>query len=284
VLVGLGLTAAGGFAGIKIFAQPRSGSVTQKTTPSPVRIVYQELTPLTEQLPNGVELEMMGLSGGTFLMGSPDSDPDAEDDEFLQHEVTVPSFAIGKYPVTQAQWQVVMGNNPSRFDNDLRNPVEKVSWDDCQDFCKELPKLTGKTYRLPSEAEWEYACRAGTTTRYFFGDYAAGQLGDYAWYDDNSGGSTHPVGRKKPNPWGLYDMHGNVWEWCEDGWHENYKGAPTDGSAWTDNHFQDNGRVYRGGSWNHYSAYCRSAIRYYYDRVSRVSVCGLRLVCVSGFD
>jgi len=293
VLMGLGAGIVT-TTGITIFAQPRSE-----------RSVFATVTPFTEQLSNNVVgLEMVGLPGGTFLMGSPKSDPDDFKDEFPQHEVTVSSFAIGKYPVTQAQWQAVMGNNPSYF-NSPQNPVERVSWDDCQDFCRELSKLTGKKYRLPSEAEWEYACRSGTTTRYSFGDDAA-QLGDYAWFADNSGDSilnsteiwkndrknyslrleknnnrTHPVGQKKPNLWGLYDVHGNVWEWCEDDWHGNYQGAPTDGRAWNNNHSQTAYRVCRGGSWYDTPAYCRSANRYCHYRDSGDNYYGFRLVLSS---
>jgi formylglycine-generating enzyme required for sulfatase activity len=148
-----------------------------------------------------------------------------------------------------------MANNPSRFKGDLQRPVECVSWEDAQAFCKKLSGLTGKAYQLPSEAEWEYACRAGTT-----GDYA-GELDAMAWYDKNSGSTTHPVGQKQANRFGLYDMHGNVWEWCEDVWHNNYEGAPTDGSAWLSD--GDSGRrVLRGGSWGNYEADARSAIRF----------------------
>jgi formylglycine-generating enzyme required for sulfatase activity len=137
-------------------------------------------TSFTENLPNGITLEMVNLPAGEFLMGSPDSDSDASDDEKPPHQVKVNSFAIGKYPVTQAQYQAVMGNNPSYFKNNPQNPVEQVSWNDAQAFCQKLSQITGKTYRLPTEAEWEYTCRAGTTTRYYFGD-DANQLGDYAW-------------------------------------------------------------------------------------------------------
>ncbi len=308
ILTGLGLVTMGGVAGIKIFAQPSS-------TPT-IPTIFSKLTPLTEELPYGVKLTMVGLPAGKFVMGSPQSDSGARKNESPQHEVTISSFAIGKYPVTQAQWQAVMGHNPSYFKGwfNRNYPVEMVSWNDCQELCRRLSKLTGNIYRLPSEAEWEYACRAGTTTRYYFGDYEA-QLGDYAWYGDNSGDDvlnvrkiyitqmnlihkvgvgyytqhlrnnncrTHPVGQKKPNPWGLYDMHGNVWEWCEDGWHNNYDGAPTDGSAWNDNHFQESSRVLRGGSWYTTPYYCRSACRASINRGKNDGHYGLRLVLVSG--
>ena len=152
----------------------------------------------------------------------------------------IKSFRIGKYPVTQIQYQAIMGTNPSEFQGNPQNPVERVSWNDAQAFCQKLSKATGRQYRLPTEAEWEYACRAGTTTQFYFGD-DANQLGDYAWYGGNSQGTTHPVGQKKPNAWGLYDMSGNVWELCQEG-------------------------VIRGGSWGSYPSDCRSAscINYYH--------------------
>ncbi len=233
----------------------------------------------TEKLPGGLQLAMVELPGGKFMMGSPDSDPDAQSSEKPQHQVKVNSFAIGKYPVTQAQYQAVMGTNPSRFQNNPQNPVENVSWDDAQAFCRKLSQITGKTYRLPTEAEWEYACRAGTTTRFYFGD-DANQLGDYAWYEGNSGGTTHPVGQKKPNAWGLYDISGNVWEWCEDNWHSTYENAPKDGSAWltNDNDF----KILRGGSWVVIPNGCRSASRRYYYRRVNYDYGGFRVVCGAG--
>ena len=208
----------------------------------------------TENLPNGVTLEMVSLPAGQFNMGSSE-----RDNEKPQHQVKVNSFAIGKYPITQAQYQAVMGNNPSHFKNwfknNPQNPVENVSWDDAKAFCQKLSQITGKNYRLPTNSEWEYACRAGTTTDYYFGD-DDNQLGDYAWYDGNSGGKTHPVGQKKPNGWGLYDMHGNVWEWCAD-------------------------TCLRGGSWGSYPYLCRSAIRNVSSirRVFRFDLIGFRVVC-----
>jgi formylglycine-generating enzyme required for sulfatase activity len=204
----------------------------------------------TEKLPNGITLEMVSLPAGKFLMVF-----SVFDYEKPQHQVQVNSFAIGKYPITQEQYQEVMGNNPSHFKNNPQNPVENVSWDDAEDFCQKLSQLTGKTYRLPTEAEWEYACRAGTTTDYYFGDND-NQLGDYAWYDGNSNNTTHPVGQKKPNAWGLYDMSGNVWEWCEDS-------------------------CLRGGSWGYFPDFCRSAIRRPGNRRDhRYGNFGFRVVCV----
>jgi formylglycine-generating enzyme required for sulfatase activity len=203
----------------------------------------------TEKLPNRVTLEMVNLPASEFLIGSPESNY-----EKPQHQVKVNSFAIGKYPVTQAQYEAVMGINPSYFKNNLQNPVEQVSYDDAIAFCQKLSQLTGKNYRLPTEAEWEYACRAGTTTDYYFGDND-NQLGDYAWYDGNSNNTTHPVGQKKPNAWGLYDMSGNVWEWCAD-------------------------TCLRGGSWGFNPFYCLSAIRYHHHRHDyRNRNIGFRVVC-----
>ena len=259
---------------LDIFASKSIATVT--STPSP-KVSPTPLTNFTENLPKGITLEMVSLPAGQFLMGSPDSDPDAKSYEKPQHPVKINSFAIGKYPVTQAQYQAVMGTNPSYFKNNLQNPVEQVSWNDAQAFCEKLSQITGTTYRLPTEAEWEYACRAGTTTRFYFGD-DANQLGDYAWYRGNSQNTTHPVGQKKPNAWGLYDMSGNVWEWCEDNWHNTYENAPRDGSAWLikDNYSQ----ILRGVSWHHDPDCCRSAYRGY--DVSRYHHHGFRVVCGAG--
>jgi len=254
-------------------AKQHNKLVIEKTIPVP-----WSPQSFTETLPGNIKLEMVKIPAGSFLMGSmgsADNDKsDYDDREKPQHRVNLQEFYVGKYLVTQEQYQVVMGNNRSRFKDNSKNPLESVSWDDAQEFCQKLSEKTGKKYRLPSEAEWEYACRAGTQTRYYFGDNAD-LLGEYAWYRDNSASKTHPVGQKKPNNWGLYDMYGNVWEWCEDVWHENYKNAPTDGTAWNDDRFQIY-RVLRGGSWYGNPRACRSAYRTYYD--SRGSYFGFRVV------
>ncbi|CCI09882.1 SUMF1/EgtB/PvdO family nonheme iron enzyme [Microcystis aeruginosa] len=200
--------------------------------------------------------EMVDIPAGKFNMGSNENE-----NEKPIHEVIVPAFQIGKYPVTQAQYQAVMGYNPSRFSGNPQNPVETINWFDAQEFCEKLSQLTGKNYRLPTEAEWEYACRAGTKTRFSFGDDKE-QLGDYAWVDGNSNNTTHPVGEKRPNPWGIYDMHGNVWEWCADQNHESYARKPDNirenGSlAWRDNNITNASSIIRrGGSW------CRDPLAY----------------------
>jgi formylglycine-generating enzyme required for sulfatase activity len=228
----------------------------------------------TEKLANGVTLEMVGLPAGNFLMGSSESE-----DEKPPHQVQVNSFAIGKYPVTQAQYQAVMGNNPSSFKNRPQNPVEQVRWNNAKAFCQKLSRITGKNYRLPTEAEWEYACRAGTTTRYYFGNND-NQSGNYAWSGGNSNGTTHPVGQKKPNGWGLYDMSGNVWEWCEDNWHGDYIGAQDDGTAWIDSDNRSwTKKCLRGGSWFSNPDYCRSAFRFYDSRRNYDDDYGFRVVC-----
>jgi formylglycine-generating enzyme required for sulfatase activity len=222
---------------------------------------------------NSISMKFTLIPAGEFDMGSKESD-----DERPVHKVKIKnSFYLGTYPVTQREWKAVMGdnNNPSTFNGDDL-PVELVSWDDVQEFIKKFNEKEGTDkYRLPSEAEWEYACRAGTTTRYSFGD-SESKLGDYAWYRDNSEDKTHPVGQKEPNSWGRYDMHGNVWEWVQDGWHSNYNGAPTAGSAWV----TEGGAylVIRGGSRNNLAKACRSAYRANNDLHHRDNDLGFRLL------
>jgi formylglycine-generating enzyme required for sulfatase activity len=201
---------------------------------------------LTLDLGNGVTMKLVLIRAGKFMMG----------EEGNQHEVTISKpFYMGVTEVTQAQYQAVMGANPSQFKGPT-NPVDSVSWDDAVEFCRKLSEKTRKAVRLPTEAEWEYACRAGSKTRFCFGDTEEG-LGNYAWYDANSSRTTHPVGQKKPNAWGLYDIHGNVWEWCAD-WYEDYpRGAVMDpqGAA------SGSQRVSRGGPWEGGIGLCRAAFR-----------------------
>ena len=194
------------------------------------------------------------IPAGEFMMGSEEGDW-----EKPVHRVKINEpFYLGTCPVTQREWKAVMGSNPSYFKGDDL-PVVEVSWNDVQEFIRKLNEKEGTDkYRLPSEAEWEYACRAGTTTRYSFGD-SESKLGDYEWYDGNSDDKIHPVGKKKPNPYGLYDVHGTVREWVQDELHSDYAGTPTDGSAWESGDGVD--RVFRGGSWNSPAGDCRSAHR-----------------------
>jgi formylglycine-generating enzyme required for sulfatase activity len=192
---------------------------------------------------NSLGMAFKPLPGGTFMMGDDDETP---------HQVTLTQpFELGVYEVTQEQYEAVMGTNPSRFKGS-QNPVEQVSWDEAVEFCQRLSELPadkseGYTYRLPREAEWEYACRAGTTTEYSFGD-GDGLLRDYAWYEDNSTKMTRSVGQKRPNQWGLYDMHGNVWEWCQDWYGDFQNGIAIDPTGPASN----DSRVLRGGSFLYY--------------------------------
>jgi formylglycine-generating enzyme required for sulfatase activity len=215
----------------------------------------QEARERNQALFRELNLELVDIPSGSFTMGSNDYD-----NEKNPHQATLKAFQMSKYPINQKQYQAVIGKNPSNFKGDENYPVESVSWHDAVRFCEELSKRIGQKVRLPTEAQWEYACRAGSTGKYCFGD-DVNQLEKYAWYNENSGSKTHPVGEKLANSWGLHDMHGNVWEWCEDVWHENYNGAPVDGSAWLTGGDKDR-RALRGGSWNSDGNDCRSANRY----------------------
>jgi formylglycine-generating enzyme required for sulfatase activity len=230
---------------------------------------------------NRIGMEFVWIPPGNFMMGAENGGDykkpvhNGDDYEKPVHRVTISEgLYMGKYEVTQAQWQAVMGNNPSQFKGD-NLPVAEVSWDDAIAFIARMnAQNDGYTYRLPSEAEWEYAARAGTT-----GDYA-GDLDAMAWYSANSGNKTHSVGTKLPNAFGLFDMHGNVWEWCQDWYHNTYAGAPADGSAWLSGGEQHD-RVLRGGSWDDYANYCRSAFRRWYAPNGRGFGFGLRVVAVT---
>ena len=250
--------------GLKVFASPVI------VIPKEVDKPKKESNGLVLDLPNGVKLELVDIPAGSFSMGSDDYDS-----EKPIHKVTLSAFKIGKYPITQKQYQSVMGNNPSNFKGD-NLPVESVSWDDAIAFCKKISEITGQKLSLPSESQWEYACRAGSTGKYCFGD-DVNQLEKYGWYDKNSGSKTHPVGEKLANSWGLHDMHGNIWEWCEDLWHGNYNGAPTDGSAWLTGGDQ-NRRSLRGGSWYNLDFSCRSADRNRNNADGRHDDIGFRVV------
>jgi len=242
-------------------SQPTPPATTNNPTP-----VGTDTPPATTNNPTPVELagstNSIGMQfnlvpAGSFTMGSENKFAGG----VTPHQVTLTQpFYLGIYEVTQEQYERVMGENPSYFKGP-KNPVERVSWEDAVEFCRKLSalpeeKAAGRVYRLPTEAEWEYACRAGTTTEYSFGDEES-QLGDYAWYDENSGDGTHSVGQKKPNPWGFYDMHGNVNELCQDRFGEYPSGSvtnPTGPSEGSD-------RVSRGGSWGYDAWRCQSGLR-----------------------
>jgi len=237
---------------------------------------------------NSIGMEFIEIPVGEFIMGTdciPNATPNCIENETPPRQVKIAEpFYMGKYEVTQAQWYAVMRTTPWYFNyekvgSDTRqHPVEKVSWKDAQKFIKKLNKMEKNkdcTYRLPTEAEWEYAARGSTKTEYFFGNTDE-KLLEYAWCKNTTDKKTHLVGQLKPNFFGLYDIIGNVWEWCEDSWHNNYRGAPIDSSAWKNN---NGSGVLRGGSWLNNSSYCRSAARFGYGLVNRSSDTGFRLVC-----
>jgi formylglycine-generating enzyme required for sulfatase activity len=232
------------------------------------------------------------IPAGTFMMGSSESQQDRisnkghlnrRSHEAPKHRVTLThGFWMGKYEVTQAQWMDVMGTNPSCFVGDMNRPVEQVSWNDIAQTDGFLDRLNqanpGTTFRLPTEAEWEYACRAGTATRFYWGDDPGYQaIGDYAWFNGNSGNTTHPVGQKMPNAWGLFDMSGNVWEWCQD-WYGLYSGSASH-DPWKSS--VSDSRIPRGGCWVNHGRYCRSTERYGDHPGNRNYGIGLRL-CITG--
>ncbi|EAZ90091.1 formylglycine-generating enzyme family protein [Crocosphaera chwakensis] len=261
---------------------------------------------------NGVPLDMILIPSGSFMMGSPSSEESSFDRERPQHRVTVPLFFMGRYPITQAQWKAVaampevgkeLKSNPSEFKGDKR-PVERVNWYDAIEFCARLSVQTKRNYRLPSEAEWEYACRAGTTTPFHFGDTISTNLANYNGTDEKYG--AYGKGEKgeyrrettevdqfdAANPFGLSDMHGNVFEWCLDPWHDNYNDAPTDGRVWDEEDYYDDivknikqiltderNRVRRGGSWFPDPYRCRSAYRDGFNPRFDFYDFGLRVVC-----
>jgi len=246
----------------------------------------------TEDLGKGITLEMAEIPEGSFLMGSPEGEEGSRDNERPQHKVTIQRFSMGKYPITQAQWQAVaelpqinhhLEPNPSGFKGvDL--PVESVNWNDAVEFCQRLANHTKRKYRLPSEAEWEYACRGGTTTPFHFGETLTTDLANYNGKDIYGRGPKGTYREKTTevgsfgvaNAFGLYDMHGNVLEWCEDRTHENYEGAPTDGSAWLDGN--NSNRLMRGGARNNKPVFCRCSCRSWFGNGYRHKDSGFRVV------
>jgi formylglycine-generating enzyme required for sulfatase activity len=233
-----------------------------------------------DEITNSIGMKLKLIQPGTFMMGS----KDGEFDEKPVHKVVITKpFYLGVYEVTQEQWEVVMRSSV-RQQRDKAEPegplhgvgrdypMYYVSWEEIQVFCRKLSTKEGAVYRLPSEAEWEYACRAGTETEYYWGNRMDGE---YAWYKDNSGDTSHRVGTRKPNPWGFHDMSGNVWEWCGDRYSESYaKGTGIDPQGPLEGMY----RVYRGGSWFHKSETCRSANRFWHPSTSRKYVVGFRVV------
>ncbi len=272
----------------------------KKTVP---KIVYHQARAeyFTEDLGNGVTLEMVAIPGGTFTMGSPENEAERFGNESPQHKVSIQTFFMGKYPITQKQWAAVaalpkvkidLNSDPSHFKGaDL--PIECISWDEATEFCSRLSQHTqkqnpNKTYRLPSEAQWEYACRAGTTTPFHFGETITTELANYNGnytYGNSSKDKYRQITTQAalfpPNAFGLYYMHGNVWEWCQDDWRESYESAPTDGSTWL-NENDNQRKMLRGGSWYANPGYCRSALRFKSERGRKSNVIGIRVVCLTG--
>jgi formylglycine-generating enzyme required for sulfatase activity len=267
-----------------------------KTIERACNITYQrrQADYFVEELGGGVTLEMLTIAGGTFMMGSPNYELKQSDDEKPEHRVTVSPFYMGKFAVTQSQWRAVaalakvkteLDPDPAHFKG-AKCPVEQVSWYEAVEFCDRLSQKTGRQYRLPSEAEWEYACRAGTQTPFYVGETIIPALanydGNYSYGAGSQGvarGHTTEVGTFSPNELGLYDMHGNVWEWCLDHWHENYQGAPANGTDWATGGDSDK-RLTRGGSWFVKPWHCRSAYRSYNAPDNQNKNFGFRVVCI----
>ena len=227
---------------------------------------------ITIPVKDGICIEMVKVEGGTFMMGATSEMKNPNSNEKPVHQVTLTNdYYMGKYEVTQALWQAVMGSNPSEYKGD-NLPVETVSWNDCQKFISKLNSLTGRMFRLPTEAEWEYAARGGKESRGY--QYSgSSNISDVAWYDGNSGSKTHPVGTKQANELGIYDMSGNVWEWCSD-WYSSYSSSSQTNPTGSDS---GSARVSRGGGWFNDASYCRLSVRFYYTPDFRLDILGLRL-------
>jgi formylglycine-generating enzyme required for sulfatase activity len=295
---------------------PPSSAEINSPTRQPLRLLrWRSRTQAFVERVDGLELTMLRIPSGSFMMGSPEEEMGRKSVEGPQHEVTLGEFLMSRTPITQAQWRAVanwqprpearetwgrdLNPDPFRFkgkkarllkgeaNTDLR-PVEQVNWHDAMEFCSRLSQRTGRTYSLPSEAQWEYACRAGSTTPFAFGETITTDLANYdgnTTYGKGPKGEyreqTTPVGSFPANAWGLQDMHGNVYEWCLDHWHNSYEGAPSDGSLWLDPETgDDTRRLLRGGSWSGYPRYCRSACRYQGAPGSVYYNVGFRVVCL----
>src|SRR5262249_10029809 len=263
------------FKTIRSIPATRPGSTPAEALPAPVTpasgLPPGLSAPEGTTFVNSIGVVFVLIPAGEFIMGSNDGDYD----ERPVHQVRISQpFYLGKYEVTQEQWQAVMGRNPSHFTGDPTLPVEQISWEEVQTFVRALNTREGGTaYRLPTEAEWAYAARAGSTTPYSFGNKAS-KLKDYAWYGDNAEGRTHPVGQRKPNAWGLYDMHGNVWEWVQD-WYGPYE---VDEVTDPQGPSGDSYRVYRGGGWGTFAGNCRSSERNFDAPDTRLAGLGFRVL------
>ncbi|MFG6097941.1 formylglycine-generating enzyme family protein [Leptolyngbyaceae cyanobacterium CCMR0082] len=273
--------------GLKTVQVDSNGQITAEPS---IRVDYFDEPLLRRQLRKVLPLRMVQIPAGEFLMGSPPSEPKREEQEGPQRSIQVPSFYLGAFVVTQRQYEAVMGNNPSYFTDDQGEdgadlPVEQITWDDADIFCQQLSELTGRNYRLPSEAEWEYACRAGTTTPFSFGEALTTEIAnffaDFSFtenYEENYRNNPVKADSFWPNAFGLYNMHGNVHEWCSDDYHESYEGAPSDANKWLSGNATAS-KVMRGGSWFNDTHFCRSAARDKNTQVGRSNSCGFRVVC-----
>ena len=255
--------------------QPVSSMASSSTTSTSSNIIDSSTSGsvITIHVKDGINIEMVKVEAGSFNMGATPEMQDPDTDEKPVHRVTLTNnYYIGKYEVTQALWKIVMGSNPSNSKGD-NLPVEQVSWNDCQDFISKLNAMTGKRFRLPSEAEWEYAARGGNKSRGY--QYSGSNtIGDVAWYDGNNSSMTHAVGTKQPNELGLYDMTGNVWEWCQD-WYDSYSSSPQTNPIGA---VSGSYRVFRGGGINSSARFCHSSIRFDNSPAFRSFILGLRLV------
>ena len=282
---------------LSINAQREAASGDAGIAWQPIRLRKAERKPLPGEfrvmLPGSIALDLLRIPAGQFVMGSPEDQ--GKDDEWPAHHVSLTKgFYIGKYPVTQEQYQAIMEQNPSKFPLSGQHPVDNVSWDEAGEFCRRLMSylrqspgalgkqaLSAEQVSLPTEAQWEYACRAGSDTLYSFGDDRK-QLADYGWFDKNSGRTTQPVAQLKPNQWGVHDMHGNVWEWCDDFYTADYGSASGEDPAGA---CTGNRRVLRGGSWSYYAKDCRSARRHSAGPAEATANYGFRvIVCITSTE
>ncbi len=255
-----------------------------------IKVAYFDEPYLRQALNKALPLRMVQIPAGEFLMGSPPTEPSRQDQEGPQRSIQVPSFYIGAYAITQQQYEAVMGNNPSYFADDqvedgTNLPVEQITWQEADLFCQQLSELTKRTYRLPTEAEWEYACRAGTTTPFCFGDTLTTEIAnffaDFSFtenFEENYRNIPVAADSFWPNAFGLYNMHGNVHEWCSDDYHDSYNGAPSDANQWVSNKANAS-KVMRGGSWFNDTPVCRSAARDKNTQEGRSNSFGFRVVC-----
>ncbi|MEM7065831.1 MAG: formylglycine-generating enzyme family protein [Cyanobacteria bacterium P01_B01_bin.77] len=272
---------------VKTIQVDAAGQITSEKS---ITANYFDEPSLRSRLSKILPLRMVNIPAGEFVMGSPPTEAQREEKEGPQRTIQVPRFYMGAFVITQRQYEAVMGNNPSYFTDDegkdgANLPIEQITWNEADTFCKELSQLTGRTYRLPSEAEWEYACRAGTTTPFYFGEKLttdiANFFADFSFtenFEENYRNTPVAADSFWPNAFGLYNMHGNAYEWCADDYHDSYKEAPTDAQPWVSGNATAS-KVMRGGSWFNDTPFCRSASRDKNSQTGRSNSCSFRVVC-----